>query len=36
MPMIENRIVGEPDPADPAVRGVYDGTSGIYTPSDAG
>jgi dienelactone hydrolase len=35
-PFIEHRIDRLPDPAQPAVRGTYDGETGEYDPSDVG
>lgn len=35
-PFIEHRMQGFADPAEPAVRGTYDGETGKYDPSDIG
>lgn len=35
-PFIDHRIEGARDPAEDAVRGTYDGKSGMYDPSDVG
>jgi hypothetical protein len=35
-PFVQHRIARLPDPADLAVRGTYDGTTGFYRPDDVG